>query len=107
MEENRRLFEDFGPNSGADLNGQGKKKVRFDLALWYRLRGKVGRNNEYIARYLRAYSNLIPAEHEKLVQRWLSHIDAFAQHLRDERIDYRDYQFPQEINGLIRSGLAD
>jgi hypothetical protein len=103
MEENRRIFEDFGPNSGS--GGPENKSVRFDLSLWRHLRTQIGENNAEIARCLRLHYGSVPEEHKKLFDRWLSHIEAFAIHLNDEAIDYREHLFPREVIAVVRGHL--
>jgi hypothetical protein len=102
-DDNRRIFEDFGPNSGASHTGPEEKAVRYDLALWRRQRSVIGTNNELIAEHLRSHSEIIPDAHASLFRMWLSHIDAFAQHLDDDNIDYREYQFPRDIVDIVRA----
>jgi hypothetical protein len=105
MEENRRIFEDFGPNSGAKHMGREEKAVRYDLALWRRQRSMIGTNNDLIAKHLRSHSDIIPGAHAALFQKWLSHIDAFAQHLADDNMDYREYQFPRDVVAIVKGAL--
>ncbi|MBV1795823.1 SEFIR domain-containing protein [Siccirubricoccus sp. G192] len=105
VEENRRIFEDFGPNSGSTFPGPGGKTVRYDLTLWRSQRLTIGKNNQLIAGYLRAYSDVVPHSHEALFRKWLSHIDAFALHVTDNTIDYRGHQFPQEVIDVLRGKL--
>jgi hypothetical protein len=105
MEENRRIFEDFGPDSGAAYSCPGDKTIRYDLTLWKHRRKAIGANNEVIAEYLRSYANVIPDIHEPLFRKWLSHIDAFALHLDDDNIDYREHQFPREVVDIIKGEL--
>jgi TIR domain len=106
MDENRRLFEAFGPNSGASDNGTGTKSVRFDLTLWYGKRDEIVQNNKKIAGLIRLNRSAIPDEHMQLFDRWLSHIDAFEMHIADAAVDYRDHQFPVEVADLVRSSVS-
>ncbi len=105
MEDNRRIFQDFGPNSGAVLFDAGEKEVRHDLSLWQHYRKTIAENNTLIARYLRLYADVIPATHGVLFRKWLSHIDAFARHLEDPTVDYREHQFPRTVVGVVREQL--
>jgi len=99
VEENTRIFEDFGPNSGADGTN---KIVRHDLGLWYPQREIIGSNNNLIAQHVRSHFNVIPAEHKLAFRKWLSHIEAYAAHLADPQVDYREHQFPKEVVAIIR-----
>jgi hypothetical protein len=105
MEDNRRIFEDFGPNSGAAYPGPGTKKVRFDLTIWELKKPGIGTNNELIANYLRSYRDVIPEVYRALFSKWLSHIEAFALHLAGEGIDYRDHQFPKDVVDVVKGEL--
>ena len=100
MEDSSRIFFQFGPNSGANSI----EPVRFDLSVWKRARVGIGDNNRKIAKLIRDHQALIPLERERIFNDWLSHIDAFAAHLEDETVDYRDYQFPAGIPDIIRHG---
>ena len=105
MEENRRIFEDFGPNSGSASGDSDGRVGRWDLRLWKQQRAAIGRNNESIEALLRSSFDLIPEEHAELFRRWLSHMDAFALHLRDDCVDYRGHQFPAEVVEIVRVSL--
>lgn len=105
MEDNRRIFEDFGPNSGAAHSGAEEKIVRHDLSLWRSRRPAIGVNNELIAKEIRSYADVIPEAHEKLFRKWLSHIEAFAAHLADDDVDYREHQFPRQVVEIIKEHL--
>jgi hypothetical protein len=100
MEDNSRIFSEFGPNSGAHSKGS----VRFDVSVWKRARFTIGENNLEISRLIRDHQDLIPARHRKTFGNWLTHIDAFAAHLEDETVDYRNHQFPAAIPDIIRNG---
>ena len=95
--ENHRLFRDFGPNSGAQSVGP----VRFDLSVWRHTKNTIGENNQRIATLLRAHQELVPRHHRSEIGAWLSHIYAFAAHLRDDAVDYRHHQFPKTIPALF------
>jgi hypothetical protein len=105
IKENRRIFEDFGPNSGATCSGPEDKTVRYDMTLWKHRRKAIGANNEVIAEYLRSYANVVPDVHQPLFRKWLSHIDAFALHLADDNVDYREHQFPREVVDVVKGEL--
>lgn len=105
VDENGRIFRDFGPNSGAALSGEKARSVRFDLSLWRIRREQIGQNNDMIAAYLREYADVVPGIHSDVFSRWLSHIDAFRIHLQNELVDYREHQFPAEVVGIIKGSL--
>jgi hypothetical protein len=101
--ENGRIFKDFGPNSGKERPGEPPRKVRFDLSIWERKRVEIVQNNNVIAANIKASLCLIPGHFSELFSRLLSHIDAFRLHVEDDRIDYRENQFPFEVLDVIRS----
>lgn len=105
MEENRRIFEDFGPNSGSAVSGLNEKIVRWDTSMWRLQRPTIGTNNAAIAGYIRSCVDIIPKEHAELFRKWLSHIEAFAHHLSDDSVDYREHQFPGEVFEVVRENL--
>jgi hypothetical protein len=105
MEDNKRIFDDFGPNSEAARPGETERTVRFDLALWKRQRFAIGENNQAIAEQVRANMDLIPDRHAAIFRRLLSHIEAFSHHLFDENLDYRDHQFPYEVVVIVERQL--
>jgi len=74
MEDNRRIFQDFGPNSGADNPGSSAKAVRFDLSLWYGKRDTIVCNNNIIANHIRSNIDLIPEAYLFTFEKWLSRI---------------------------------
>ena len=100
LDDNFRVFRDFGPNSGADSKGP----VRYSLASWYALRkSQILPNNKRIRELIVQHRNLIPADHTEIFDRFISHIDAFETHVADEKVDYREHQFPSEITALINA----
>lgn len=100
MDDNSRIFSQFGPNSGV----RGIGAVRFDLSVWKRVRATIGENNDKIAELIRTHRTVVPAHYRKSFDDWLSHIDAFSAHLADETVDYRHHQFPPGIPDIIRQG---
>jgi hypothetical protein len=106
MEDNRRIFQDFGPNSGIDNLGSLTKAVRFDLSLWYGKRETIVQNNIIIAHHIRSNIGLIPEAHKPTFEKWLSHIDAFALHVTDDTIDYGEHQFPKEVVSIVKEGSS-
>ncbi len=102
LDENGRLFRDFGPNSGADSAGP----VRFNMNAWHELRAKrILPNNSLIAEIVREHRRLIPKKHEILFDKLPSHIDAFEAHIANEKVEYSAHQFPREIMGVIEENL--
>jgi len=102
VEDNKRIFDHFGPNSGASPRVD-SKVVRHDLSMWRAQRPTLDGNNQKIKQILRENWHLIPACHSAIFERWISHIDAFALHLLDSSVDYREHQFPHEVNEIVRS----
>ncbi|TJV20776.1 MAG: hypothetical protein E5Y04_30700 [Mesorhizobium sp.] len=96
MEDNRRIFEDFGPKSGANHD-----YVRFDQTLWKASKNKIVENNRVIAELIRTGAKKIPTEDKISFDRWLSHIDAFEAHVENEAVDYRHNQFPKEVVDIV------
>ena len=102
MEDNKRIFTDFGPNSGLKFLNK-DKMVRHDLSLWYKERHKIAKNNELISSHIREFIDVIPDEVKHFFEGWLSHIDAFKHHLEDDNVDYREHQFPIAVVDILRS----
>jgi SEFIR domain len=103
LRENGRIFNDFGPNSGAQSTGP----ARFDLKIWHELRRtRIVPNNARIREVIKANEEVIPSEHSELFGRLLSHIDAFEAHVNDVRLDYREHQFPSEIAAVVKRYLT-
>ncbi len=97
MDENKRIFEDFGPKSGANAD-----VVRWDTLLWQRIRcEKIVPVNSILRELINANWSVLPSEHKTVFRKLLSHIDAFEEHVCDPDIDYRDHQFPIEINEIV------
>jgi hypothetical protein len=103
FEDNWRIFRDFGPNSGADGSGP----LRQNVESWYEIRrSKIVPNNARIRALVSDHRPHIPDEHRRLFERLLSHIDAFEAHVANDRVDYRDHQFPKEIVEIVRQNGA-
>ena len=101
MEENYRIFTQFGPNSGL---GDGlPKAVRFDLGIWEQLREQIAQNNGRIRCLIAANLTAVPQRHRLLFTQWLDHIDAFRAHTADTKADYRNHQFPREVARIVES----
>jgi hypothetical protein len=99
MDDNSRIFNNFGPNSGA---GDGRPKaIRFDMTAWNAIKAEIGCNNQKLKFLISSNSDLVPVDHRYIFQRWISHIDAFAAHLHDINVDYRHHQFPADVITIV------
>jgi predicted nucleotidyltransferase len=97
MEENRRIFLSFGPNSSAGATGE----IRHDPSSWQQFRVEtICPNNEQIRNILKAVKH-VSAIDKPVVEKMLSHIEAFAHHCKNPGSDYRNNQFPQEFSSVI------
>lgn len=101
IEDNRRIFQNFGPNSHAAKTPVEEREVRYDLSLWYELRPKIVTNNDAVLALLRLAGSAIPRIHKEIFEKWESHIEAFKAHVGNHSIDYRAHQFPLEILPII------
>lgn len=101
LHENSRIFNDFGPNSGAS---EILKIVRDEskLKLWHKRRGDVVKNNSVIAKLIFESETAIPEHYKSIFRKWLSHIEAFELHVADASIDYREHLFPKEVDKIVR-----
>jgi hypothetical protein len=98
--ENQRIFQDFGPKSGANDDG-----IRWELSVWERLRKeKIVPLNTRVRELIVGNWDLIPREHAEIFRKLLSHIDAFEAHVGDPSVDYRDHQFPSQIAEVVERG---
>ncbi len=103
MDENSRIFHEFGPNSGkGDDDG---RTVRYDVGIWKSRRLAVVANNNRIADLIRANSSIVPRRYASCFQKWLNHIDAFEAHADDPLLDYRSNQFPTEVSKIIHRNV--
>lgn len=98
MDENGRIFREFGPNSGA---GGPARVVRQNVGVWRQIMPTVVENNARIRTLIKANWDSIPEPHAELFGRWLNHIDAFEAHAQDPLADYRHHQFPAEVVNVI------
>jgi hypothetical protein len=103
VQENGRLFRDFGPNSGRQNTDEPTIAVRFDLRIWYAKRIEIAENNSKIKVTVLGARQLIPDAHSSLFNKWLSHIDAFEIHLKDCTIPYTEHQFPVGVIDVIET----
>jgi hypothetical protein len=103
LSENERIFESYGPNSGAKSKGP----VRWDLTLWYKAsREKILPNNKLISNLLEINSKLIPLVYNDVIKQFLNHVYAFEKHCGDASFDYSQYQFPKEFSIIINNGIS-
>lgn len=98
MDDNRRQFSQFGPNSGASNS---PKVIRFDLGIWYELRQNIVGNNSKIRSLILSNISSIPSQHRNHFTRWLDHIDAFEAHVANNAADYRNHLFPVEVVNIV------
>jgi hypothetical protein len=100
LDENKYIFRTFGPNSGANDIGI----LRTDMTLWHESRSEIiVPNNNVIDCLINANVNLIPLESRKVFEKLQSHIYAFKKHVQNPEFDYGTYQFPQEIEKIVRN----
>jgi hypothetical protein len=98
LRDNEYIFKTTGPNSGSGNHGD----LRTDLSLWDKLKKEaILPNNEAIKRLINDNKDLVPDSFKTLFKRMLLHIEAFNAHVQDPKIDYSEYQFPQEFAGII------
>ena len=101
LEGNGRIFRDFGPNSGS---ADSDKPLRMDFNVWKLQREKtIVPNNTQMRDLVTKHYDHIPQEHRPTFDRLLSHFDAFETHVRFGSVDYRDHQFPVEIDEIVSS----
>lgn len=99
LEENGRIFRDFGPNSGSK---DSDRPLRMDFNVWKFQREKtIVPNNAHMRELVTKNYDHVPQEHRPIFDRLLSHFDAFEAHVRFGSVDYRDHQFPVEINEIV------
>lgn len=98
MDENGRIFREFGPNSGA---GGPPREVRQNLGVWREMMPTIADNNARIRNLINANRDAIPVRYDGDFERWINHIDAFEAHVQDPLADYRHHQFPQQIVEIV------
>ncbi|EMF7366339.1 hypothetical protein ABMY33_21435 [Vibrio vulnificus] len=102
LDENRRIFMTFGPNSGSGSTGD----LRHDMSLWEELKKtQIVPNNDKIRNILDSVSEFSQSE-QVTVSDIKSHIEAFKKHCEDPEFDYSNNQFPQSFADLIFSYCA-
>ncbi|MGF1839636.1 hypothetical protein [Vibrio atlanticus] len=99
LDENRRLFMTFGPNSDSGNT----EELRHDMALWEELKKtQIVPNNDKIRIILDAISEFSQSE-QSTISDIKSHIEAFKKHCEDPEFDYSNHQFPEAFADLIFS----
>ncbi|MDH5976873.1 hypothetical protein L8R98_08795 [Vibrio splendidus] len=99
LDENRRIFMTFGPNSDSGNTGE----LRHDMALWEELKKtQIVPNNDKIRSVLDSVSEFDQSE-QSVVSDIKSHIEAFKKHCENPEFDYSKNQFPQAFADLIFS----
>lgn len=96
--ENQRIFETFGPRSSRSS----VSPAGFDLATWHNARLRIADNNREILILINDNRNLIPSRFREIFDKWADHIIAFSAHVHDENVDYRNHQFPSEIDEIFK-----
>jgi hypothetical protein len=103
LEDNYRVFRDFGPNSDANSKGP----LRHNLNAWYALRrSKILPNNSQIRSFIVECRDIIPRKYKTAFQKLISHIDAFEAHVDNDLVDYREHQFPSDIVDIVERNLG-
>lgn len=99
LDDNKYIFQTYGPNSSAnEIN-----ELRTDMTLWHNARvDYIIPNNEIINCLIEKNKHLIPESHSPVFRRLTAHIYAFKKHVENPVLDYAEYQFPQEIEKLIK-----
>jgi hypothetical protein len=98
LDDNFRVFRNFGPNSGADSLGP----VRHNLVAWHELRAStIVPNNTRIRELIGSNRDLVPNQHWPAFEELVSHIDAFEAHVKNEKVDYQNNQFPRAVVEIV------
>lgn len=98
LDENSRIFLDFGPNSDANS----VDPVRWDLTLWENSKREIiVPNNRKTAALIKEHYSSIPHEYRNIFNSMLSHIYAFEKHCETPAFDYSEHQFPKAFKQII------
>lgn len=99
LNDNKYLFQTFGPNSSANELGQ----LRIDMTLWHSSRvDYIIPNNNLLSCLIEKNMMVIPEKYLLPFQKLKSHIYAFKKHVENPTFDYTEYQFPKEIEKIIK-----
>jgi predicted nucleotidyltransferase len=99
IDDNKYIFQTFGPNSSANEI----KELRTDMTLWHNARiDYILPNNEIIKCLIEKNRYLISENYSLVFRKLTSHIYAFKKHVENPSIDYTEYQFPKEIEKIIK-----
>jgi len=98
LDDNYRVFRNFGPNSGADSLGP----VRHNLAAWHELRAStIVPNNTRIRHLVNSNRGLVPKQFWLVFEELISHIDAFEAHVKNDKVEYPNNQFPNAVVEIV------
>jgi hypothetical protein len=99
IDDNKYIFQTYGPNSSAnEIN-----ELRTDMTLWHNARvDYIVPNNKVINCLIEKNKHLIPECHNPVFRKLTAHIYAFEKHVENPAFDYTEYQFPKEIEKLIK-----
>ncbi|GAB3925149.1 hypothetical protein [Mucilaginibacter myungsuensis] len=99
LNDNKYIFQTYGPNSSAAH----QEPLRTNMTLWHASRVEyIVPNNEKIKNLVEANKHFINRLHLPLYEKLLSHIFAFKTHVANPNFDYSNYQFPNEIEDVIK-----
>jgi hypothetical protein len=98
IKDNEYIFKSVGPNS----NARETDDLRSDLTLWYKYRSEaIIPNNQKIKEILLKNKSLFKETELEVVQKMITHIDAFEEHVKNPDFDYSEHQFPTEFPEII------
>lgn len=103
MDENRRMFMAFGPNSESGRVGD----ICHDFEVWKKLKSEqiLPNNNKILSFLDRVIS--FKSDESAIVSAMRSHIQAFKVHCDNPSFDYSKHQFPLEFSDLIFKYCSD
>jgi predicted nucleotidyltransferase len=99
IDDNKYIFHTYGPNSSANETNE----LRTDMTLWHSARiDYIVPNNKIIKCLIEKNKHLISESHNPVFYKLTAHIYAFEKHVENPAFDYTEYQFPKEIEQLIK-----
>jgi hypothetical protein len=99
IDDNKYIFQTYGPNSSANEIHE----LRTDMTLWHNARvDYIVPNNKIINCLIEKNKRLISEYHNPVFLKLTAHIYAFEKHVENPAFDYTEYQFPKEIERLIK-----